>query len=61
MQSQVQRVTKPQYGPLPVAGLPVQVQCDGFKTMAFLDKRGRWVDLFSREFLPHVLGVIPPG
>jgi hypothetical protein len=53
-------VTKPDFGPLPVPGLPVQVQCDGYKCMAFLDKQGRWVDLFTREFVPHVLGVVPP-
>jgi hypothetical protein len=51
--------TKPRYGPLPVLGLPVQVQCDGFKCMAFRDKEGKWVDLFSRKFLSRVLGVIP--
>jgi len=39
-------------------GLPVQVQCDGFKCMAFRDREGRWVDLFSRELLPRVLGVV---
>jgi hypothetical protein len=50
---------KPVYGPLPVPGMPVQVQCNGFKCMAYLDKEGRWVDLFSREFLTRVLGVVP--
>jgi len=52
---------KPLYGPLPVPGLPVQVQCDGFKCMAFRDKNGRWVDLFSLELLPRVLGVVLAG
>ena len=47
------------YGRLPLPGMPVQVQCDGIKCMAFLDKEGRWVDLFSLEILPHVLGVVP--
>lgn len=28
--------------------------------MAFRDKDGRWVDLFTREFIPHVLGVVVP-
>jgi hypothetical protein len=60
MQQRTQLVTKPDFGPLPVPGLPVQVQCDGYKCMAFLDKQGRWVDLFTREFVPHVLGVVPP-
>lgn len=51
--------TPPPCSPLPVPGLPVQVQCDGFKCIAFRDKEGRWVDLFTREFLPRVLGVVP--
>jgi hypothetical protein len=50
---------KPLYGSLPVSGLPVQVQCEGFKCMAFRDTQGRWIDLFTREFLPRVLGVVP--
>ena len=50
--------TKARYGPLPVLGLPVEVQCDGFKCMAFRDKEGKWVDLFSRKFLSRVLGVV---
>ena len=55
----VQKLAKINYGPLPRFGLPVQVQCDGFKCMAYLDKEGRWKDLFSHELLPHVLGVVP--
>jgi hypothetical protein len=47
------------YAPWPVSGLPVQVQCDGFKCMAFRDREGQWVDFFSREILPRVLGVLP--
>ena len=47
------------YGPLPAVGVPVQVQCVGHRCMAFRDREGRWVDLFSREFVPHVLGVVP--
>jgi len=47
------------YGPLPRAGMPVQVQCSGFKCMAYLDKEGKWRDLFSRELLARVLGVVP--
>jgi hypothetical protein len=50
---------EPNYGPLPVIGLPVQVQCDTFKCMAFRDSDGRWIDFFSRKFLPRVLGVVP--
>lgn len=48
----------PRYGPLPVPGLPVQVQCDGFKCMAVRDKQGRWVDFFTHELLLNVLGVV---
>lgn len=47
------------YGPLPPLGVPVQVQCDGFKCMAFRDKDGHWTDLFSRKRFSRVLGVIP--
>jgi hypothetical protein len=50
---------KPHYGALPAPGLPVQVQCMGFKCMAFRDKEGRWVDLFTRKYLSGVLGVVP--
>jgi len=49
---------KVNYGSRPPMGVPVQVQCDGYKCMAFLDSQGRWVDLFSRQFLPRVLGVV---
>jgi len=51
--------TKKNYGPLPSRGVPVQVQCDGYKCMAFLDRDGRWVDLFSRQFVNRVMGVVP--
>ena len=50
---------KKNYGTRPSTGVPVQVQCDGFKCMAFLDGEGRWVDLFSRKFVDRVLGVVP--
>lgn len=59
MNDKAQEFTKNRYGPLPVFGLPVQVQCDGFKCMAFRDPEGRWVDLFSRKFVARVLGVVP--
>jgi len=59
MSDKDKKFAKPKYGPLPVVGLPVQVQCIGFKCMAFRDQAGRWVDLFTREFLPTVLGVVP--
>jgi hypothetical protein len=58
MQDKAKEFKKIQYGSLPALGLPVQVQCDGFKCMAFRDREGRWVDLFSREFVPRVLGVV---
>jgi hypothetical protein len=51
--------SEPGYGPLPPAGVPVQVQCDGFKCMAYRDNEGKWIDFFTRKFLPHVLGVVP--
>jgi hypothetical protein len=47
------------YGARPAVGIPVQVQCNGYKCMAFLDNEGRWVDLFSRKFVDRVLGVVP--
>ena len=50
--------TKKNYGPLPSTGVPVQVQCDGYKCMAFRDQEGRWVDLFSRQFVERVMGVV---
>jgi hypothetical protein len=63
MQDDVQRFADKMppryYAPLPVPGLPVEVQCDGFKCMAFRNNSGKWIDLFSREFLPRVLGVVP--
>jgi len=46
------------YGPLPRFGLPVQVQCEGFKCMAYRDKAGKWIDLFTHENVPRVLGVV---
>lgn len=61
MDDKAQEFTKNKYGPLPVFGLPVQVQCNGFKCMAYRDREGRWVDLFSRKFVDRVLGVVPAG
>lgn len=58
MSDKDQKNTAPKYGPLPIIGLPVQVQCVRFKCMAFRDQAGRWVDLFTREFVPAVLGVV---
>jgi hypothetical protein len=63
MQDDIQRFTNAlppcYYAPLPVPGLPVEVQCDGCKCMAFRNNKGQWIDLFSREFVPRVLGVVP--
>jgi hypothetical protein len=50
---------KKNYGTRPSTGVPVQVQCDGYECMAFLDRDGRWVDLFSRQLMSRVLGVVP--
>jgi hypothetical protein len=49
---------EPRFGLLPASGVPVQVQCDGFKCLAFRDKHGNWKDFFTREPLPVVLGVV---
>jgi hypothetical protein len=59
MENNISPAAKAQYGPLPPAGVPVQIQCIGYKCMAYRDSEGRWVDLFSREFVPRVLGVVP--
>jgi hypothetical protein len=58
VQDKTQEFKSDKYGALPVLGVPVQVQCEGFRCMAYRDREGRWVDLFSREFVPRVLGVI---
>jgi hypothetical protein len=58
VQDKTQEFKSNKYGALPVLGVPVQVQCEGFRCMAYRDREGRWVDLFSREFVPRVLGVI---
>ena len=59
MNNKIPDPMKINYGTRPSTGVPVQVQCDGFKCMAFLDGQGRWVDLFSRKFVDRVLGVVP--
>ena len=59
MKEKIPDPTKKNYGPLPSTGVPVQIQCVGYKCMAFLDREGRWVDLFSRQFVPRVMGVVP--
>lgn len=59
MNDEAQKKAEPGYGPLPSPGVPVQVQCNGFKCMAYRDKDGNWMDFFTRKFLPGVLGVIP--
>ena len=59
MKDEVRNTAEPVYGPLPRLGLPVQVQCNGFKCIAYLDKNGKWMDFFTNKFLPGVLGVVP--
>jgi hypothetical protein len=59
MKENIPDPTKKNYGPRPATGVPVQVQCDGYKCMAFLDRDGRWVDLFNRQFVDRVMGVVP--
>ena len=58
MQDKTGEFKEVKYGPLPTTGVPVQVQCVGFKCMAYLDKEGQWRDLFSRQCLERVLGVV---
>lgn len=58
MDEEVRKPSEPHYGPLPPPGVPVQVQCEGFKCMAYRDNEGKWMDFFTRKFLPHVLGVV---
>jgi hypothetical protein len=59
MENSIPDLAKIKYGSLPALGIPVQIQCVGYKCMAYRDGEGRWVDLFSREFVPRVLGVVP--
>lgn len=56
---EVRKTSEPIYGPLPRPGVPVQVQCNDFKCMAYRDEDGKWMDFFTRKFLPGVLGVVP--
>ena len=58
MNDKVPKTGEPVYGPLPLPGVPVQVQCHDFKCLAYRDKDGNWVDFFTRKFLPSVLGVV---
>ena len=58
MEQKIPDPPKKNYGTRPSMGVPVQVQCDGFKCMAFLDREGRWVDLFTRKLVARVLGVV---
>jgi hypothetical protein len=59
MNEKIPDLPKKNYGTRPRTGVPVQVQCEGYKCMAFLDQEGRWVDFFSRQFVSQVLGVVP--
>jgi hypothetical protein len=59
MSEEAQKSSKSVYGPLPPPGLPVQVQCNGFKCIAYRDKDGKWTDLFTRKLLQGVQGVVP--
>ena len=58
MMDEILESAKKKYGSQPIQGVPVQVQCDGYKCMAFRDQEGRWVDLFSRQFVERVMGVV---
>jgi hypothetical protein len=59
MENNLPPAARPQYGPLPPVGVPVQIQCIGYKCMAYRNREGQWVDLFSREYVTRVLGVVP--
>jgi len=59
MRNEVPKPGEAVYAPLPSPGMPVQVQCNGFKCMAYRDAEGNWMDFFTRKFLPGVLGVLP--
>jgi hypothetical protein len=59
MNDEVRKTSESVYGPVPAPGVPVQVQCIGFKCMAYRDKDGNWMDFFTRKFLTGVLGVVP--
>lgn len=41
--------------PMPPVGVPVWVQCKGFRVMAYLDHNGKWRNLATTE---EVVGVI---
>ena len=43
---------------LPPVGVPVWVQCEGFRTKAFRDKAGVWRTLGREEVLKGVVKVI---
>jgi hypothetical protein len=43
--------------PLPLA-VPVQVQGDGFRCLAYRDENGEWVDYYSGERLKGELRVV---
>ena len=58
MNDEFQKPGEPVYGPLPPPGVPVEVQCSGFKCMAFRDLEGNWIGYLTRKFLPGVLGVV---
>jgi hypothetical protein len=42
----------------PPLALPVQVQCDGFRCLAYRDKDGAWVNYHSGELLKGAVRVI---
>lgn len=43
---------------LPQIGLPVWVQCDGYRTMAFRDARGVWRTVAREQELKGMVKVI---
>ncbi len=44
---------------LPLA-VPVQVQCDGFRCLAYRDSAGNWVDFHNGKPLDGKVRIVPP-
>jgi hypothetical protein len=42
----------------PRPGEPVWVQCDGYRCLAFQDKKGKWWSFYDRSNLPGVIKIL---
>jgi len=49
---------EPAHPALPPVGEPVWVKCNDYRTMAFLDEKGKWRNLVTREELAGAVQVI---